>query len=57
MYKVKMSDKTSTIEPDIIIKSDSEYGTSVRIILPDETVMNILVSNDFVKIININYSK
>lgn len=57
MYKVKMSDKTSTIEPDIIIKSDSEYGISVRIILPDETVMNILVSNDFVKIININYSK
>ena len=57
MYKVKMSDKTSTIEPDIIIKSDSEYGISVRIILPDETVMNILVSNDSVKIININYSK
>jgi hypothetical protein len=57
MFEIKVTDKVIQSEPDIMVRTDSEYGTSIKLILPDNTVLNIFISNYSDEVVYINHAK
>jgi len=57
MFEIKVTDKVIQSEPDVMVRTDSEYGTSIKLILPDDTVLNIFISNYSDEVVYINHVK